>query len=115
MLWRAPLLALFLTAALAGPAAAKSPRMVEYPIPTPESKPVGIAAGPEGAMWFAEGAADKIGRVGPGGQVEEVASTPQSFPGGANGPAWIAAGPAGTCGSPRGIRAASATSAPAGC
>ena len=32
-------------------------------VPTPDSGPFGITAGPDGAMWFTETAADRIGRV----------------------------------------------------
>jgi virginiamycin B lyase len=35
----------------------------EYAIPTPASMPIGVAQGPDGAVWFAENAANKIGRL----------------------------------------------------
>jgi virginiamycin B lyase len=35
----------------------------EYPIPTPGSQPIGITHGPDGAVWFAELASNKIGRL----------------------------------------------------
>jgi hypothetical protein len=35
----------------------------EYVIPTPNSQPTGITAGPDGNIWFTESAADQIGRV----------------------------------------------------
>jgi streptogramin lyase len=35
----------------------------EYAVPTPGSQPIGIAQGPNGAVWFAELAANKIGRL----------------------------------------------------
>jgi virginiamycin B lyase len=35
----------------------------EYAIPTPGSQPVGITQGPDGAVWFAEFIANKIGRL----------------------------------------------------
>ncbi|MFL5971344.1 MAG: Virginiamycin B lyase [Gaiellaceae bacterium] len=35
----------------------------EYPVPTPASQPIGITQGPDGAVWFAEFAANKIGRL----------------------------------------------------
>ena len=35
----------------------------EYAIPTPASMPIGITQGPDGAVWFAENAANKIGRL----------------------------------------------------
>jgi streptogramin lyase len=61
--------------------------------------PVGIVKGPDGNLWFAEYATNKIGRITPGGNVTEFAiptqpggTTPElsgAFPGG------IAAGPDG--------------------
>jgi streptogramin lyase len=35
----------------------------EFPIPTPNTQPIGIAAGPDGAIWFTESLAAKIGRL----------------------------------------------------
>jgi hypothetical protein len=35
----------------------------EYAIPTPGSQPIGITHGPDGAVWFAELAANKVGRL----------------------------------------------------
>jgi virginiamycin B lyase len=35
----------------------------EYAVPTPGSQPIGITHGPDGAVWFAELAANKIGRL----------------------------------------------------
>ena len=35
----------------------------EYPVPSPGSQPIGITHGPDGAVWFAELAANKIGRL----------------------------------------------------
>ena len=37
--------------------------ITEFPIPTPGSSPHGIALGPDGAIWFTELGADKIGRL----------------------------------------------------
>jgi len=37
-----------------------------FAIPTPGSSPYRIAAGPDGAMWFVEGAGNKIGRIAAG-------------------------------------------------
>lgn len=56
----------FLSAAivlcLAMPASA-APPILEYPIPTANSSPQGIAAGPDGNLWFTESNANKIGRI----------------------------------------------------
>jgi len=35
----------------------------EYAIPTASSAPIGVAEGPDGAVWFAENGANKIGRL----------------------------------------------------
>ena len=37
--------------------------ITEYPIPTSKSIPNGIAAGPDGALWFTESYVNKIGRL----------------------------------------------------
>jgi virginiamycin B lyase len=62
----------------------------EFPIPTPNSGPDGIAAGPDGALWFTESSSDRIGRITTAGAVTEFPiPTPDSNPVG------IAAGPDG--------------------
>lgn len=43
----------------------------EFLIPTADSRPRSIAAGPDGNMWFTEGNAEHIGRVTPAGFVSE--------------------------------------------
>jgi virginiamycin B lyase len=43
----------------------------EFPIPTSNSTPVGITAGPDGNLWFTEGGANKIGRITTTGVVTE--------------------------------------------
>ena len=37
--------------------------LTEYQIPTPMSSPQGLAVGPDGAIWFTETAANRIGRI----------------------------------------------------
>jgi streptogramin lyase len=37
--------------------------ITEFTIPTANSGPNGITAGPDGALWFTEAAANKIGRI----------------------------------------------------
>jgi virginiamycin B lyase len=46
-------------------------KLVEFPIPTPASGPSGIAAGPDGNLWFAEQGVNAVGRITPGGAVTE--------------------------------------------
>ncbi|MFE9799778.1 hypothetical protein ACFYP6_12970 [Streptomyces goshikiensis] len=46
-------------------------RLTEFALPTAQCGPFGIAAGPDGALWFAETAADRIGRITTDGSVTE--------------------------------------------
>jgi virginiamycin B lyase len=50
-----------------------SRKITEYAIPTPNSKPLDIQRGPDGAMWFAESAVGKIGRIDSTGTITEFA------------------------------------------
>jgi streptogramin lyase len=52
-------------------AAAASQSIVEFPIPTANSGPYGIATGTDGNVWFTEEAGGKIGRITPAGQITE--------------------------------------------
>jgi virginiamycin B lyase len=55
--------------------------ITDFPLPSPVSGPVGIAAGPDGALWFAERATNKIGRITTTGTITEFPlPTPQSLP-----------------------------------
>ncbi len=60
----------------------------EFPIPTANAFPFGIAAGPDGNLWFAENGSNAIGRITPAGAISE-------FPVGTGGPEQIASGPDG--------------------
>ena len=59
-------------------------------MPTPNSQPLGIAAGPDRALWFTEFVGDKVGRISTAGSIREFPTpTPDSAP-------WeISAGPDG--------------------
>jgi streptogramin lyase len=37
--------------------------ITEFAIPTHNSSPAGIAAGPDGSLWFTEADGNKIGRI----------------------------------------------------
>jgi streptogramin lyase len=75
--------------ALLVPAAAGA-AISEFPVPTSGSDPVGIAAGPDGALWFTEQVENKIGRITTAGSISEFPiATPSGDPG------EIAAGPDG--------------------
>ncbi len=57
--------------------------ITEFPIPTANSRPFGIAAGPDGALWFTEynPAGNKIGRITTAGVISEyVIPTASSYP-----------------------------------
>ena len=69
--------------------------IVEFPIPTPNSGPLGIAADSRtAAVWFTEFNANKIGRITPDGVVTEFSiPTPSSGPVGiasVSGSVWFA-------------------------
>jgi hypothetical protein len=59
-------------------------------VPTAGSQPEGIAAGPDGNVWFTEGFASQIGRITPTGTITEFA-----IPTLGSGPFGITAGPDG--------------------
>jgi virginiamycin B lyase len=62
----------------------------DYVIPTPNSNPFQLVAGPDGSLWFTEARAAKIGRITPSGVITEF---PLSNP--FSGVMWITAGPDG--------------------
>src|SRR5437667_5623835 len=67
----------------------------EFAIPTPESLPGEIVAGPDGAFWFTEYKGNKIGRITPEGAITEFAvptssSQPNSLLVGPDGNLWFA-------------------------
>ena len=62
------LVGVFIGLALHAPAQAAAAPITEYPVPTAGlpglgSEPDGIAAGPDGAIWFTEAIGNKIGRI----------------------------------------------------
>lgn len=68
--------------------------ITEYSPPTSGSAPEGIAQGPDGAMWFAESATNKIGRVTTDGTFSETTiptsgSAPQGITAGQDGAMWF--------------------------
>jgi len=71
-----------------------SGQITEFDIPTPDSGPRALAAGPDGNVWFSEFNANKIGRITPAGAVTEFdLPRPNSGPGditaGADGHMWF--------------------------
>jgi virginiamycin B lyase len=68
--------------------------ITEFQIPTPDSGPRALAAGPDGNVWFSEFNASKIGRITPDGKITEFTlPRPNSGPGditaGADGNMWF--------------------------
>ena len=62
----------------------------EFPVPTLNAAPYGVAAGPDGNVWFTEEIVSKVGRITPTGAITEF-PIPQPF----DFPHVIAAGPDG--------------------
>src|SRR5947209_2712050 len=64
--------------------------ITEYLVPTAGSQPAQITAGPDGALWFTESTANKLGRITTSGTFTEYA-----VPTANAGPAGITVGPDG--------------------
>jgi hypothetical protein len=64
-----------------------------FTIPTAASSPAGMAAGPDGNLWFTESATDKIGKMTPGGAFTEynvsAGAHPTGIVVGADGNLWF--------------------------
>jgi streptogramin lyase len=94
---RFSLLVLCACAALAAAATgASAATLLERDVPTAGAQPRNIILGPDGNLWFAEEATDKIGKVVPGNPptVTDFAlpQTPKTI----TGPKWLAVGPGNT-------------------
>ena len=68
--------------------------MDEFPLPTANAGPFGITAGPDGAMWFTELLANRIGRIDSDGNVSEyplpsAGSMPSMIAAGGDGALWF--------------------------
>lgn len=68
--------------------------LTKFPLPTPDSHPLGIIRGPDDALWFTMPAANRIGRITTAGVVTEyTVPTSNSFPGiivpGPDGALWF--------------------------
>jgi streptogramin lyase len=63
----------------------------DYAIPAANAQPQGIAAGPDGNLWFTEYATQKIGRLTPTGVFTEfpVAGNPTTIASGPDGNLWF--------------------------
>ena len=54
-----------------GSSAVTTGPIVDFPVTTPNARPVGITTGPDGNIWFTEADANRIGRISPTGDVFE--------------------------------------------
>jgi virginiamycin B lyase len=66
----------------------------EFPLPTPAAAPLGISPGPDGAIWFTERDAGRIGRLDRDGTMTEFAglaggATPEHLTAGPDGNLWF--------------------------
>ncbi|MDX2166890.1 MAG: choice-of-anchor D domain-containing protein [Deltaproteobacteria bacterium] len=79
-----------------GTAAVTIAPITEFPVLTPNARPFGIAAGPDGNLWFTEADAGRIGRITPEGNIVEFPPL-AACPGRASSPfpAGITTGPDG--------------------
>jgi hypothetical protein len=75
---------------------AVSPTIIDYLIPTSNAAPVGITAGPDGALWFTEsggGGSNKIGRINSAGAITEYPLShlgqPWGIAAGSDGALWF--------------------------
>ena len=67
---------------------------IQYPVPTPNSTPVGITAGPDGSLWFTELDGNNIGRITINGAIIEYSvptanSKPIEITSGPDGNLWF--------------------------
>jgi virginiamycin B lyase len=82
----------------AWPPVADASVTTEFPVPTASSGPLDIAAGSDGALWFVEQSADKIGRISTSGTITEfplTGSFSNSCSGTSRAPNSITTGPDG--------------------
>lgn len=66
----------------------RTPTITEFSIPAGDSRPMDITRGPDGALWFTEFGAGKIGRISVSGEVREY-----TVPTSSSGPGYITTGP----------------------
>ena len=76
--------------ALVVPPTARAQTITEFALPTADSQPSGIAAWPDGALWFTQANGSRIGRITTAGVITEF-----TLPCRPCSPSGIAAGPDG--------------------
>jgi virginiamycin B lyase len=80
---------------MAPAALALSGKIREFAVPTADSRPAFITAGPDGNLWFTEALANKIGRISTAGvvtgefAVPTAGSSPQGITAGPDGNLWF--------------------------
>jgi len=79
------------------PASITRVRIQEFALPNGNSQPLGIAAGPDGSVWFTELVGNRIGRITYHGAITEFAlphggSTPVNIVAGSDGNMWFTEG-----------------------
>jgi streptogramin lyase len=74
-------------------AAAAAPTITEFPVPTHDRGPFGIADGPDGNVWFAESAGGGIGRATTSGSITEfttgISGPAEEITAGSDGNLWF--------------------------
>src|SRR5438477_190901 len=76
-------------------AVASGQTITEFSIPTGSSRPIGIAAGSDGALWFTGQTGNEIGRITTAGVITEfpiptAMSRPSGIAAGSDGALWFA-------------------------
>ena len=76
------------------PVTPTSGTIIEYTLPTSNGSPLGIAAGPDGNLWFTEDSTNKIGKITTSGTITEYAiltsnATPRGIAAGPGGNLWF--------------------------
>jgi streptogramin lyase len=94
-----PILTIWLQALIGSALASAAPPndVTEYEAPTPGSGPLGIAAGPDGNVWFTAKNTAKVVKVTPTGQMSEYtvpgdSPDPEGITRGGDGAMWFALG-----------------------
>src|SRR5215468_8051412 len=85
---------LWVVVGVAEHALALAPTCTEFKVPTIDSVPTGITAGPDGALWFSEEFKNKIGRITTDGVITEFPiptfnSSPGDITTGPDGALWF--------------------------
>jgi streptogramin lyase len=94
--YQAGFAAVLATAALGvlAPLASAAPAVTEFAIPTNDTQPWGVTAGPDGNVWFTEGGKKAVAKVTPLGVVTEYAAgitvgNPRGITAGPDGNVWF--------------------------